>query len=480
MDQDAVIKSLITSLPEITVLLAACLLLMLNLVWRRQRVAVIGYVAIAVIAIVALEILLIAGRTKTVYHGMFVLDDFAIFFKLLFCLITTLCILFSIGYLQQEQIEHSEYYVLLLFALCGLMILASAVDLIIIYVGLELMALSVYLLTGFKRQSPLSNEAALKYVILSALSSSVLLYGMSLLYGLTGTTNIADIAAVIGSQAAIDPLLIFVIVFMIGGLSFKIAAVPFHMWVPDVYQGAPTSITAFMSVGPKAVGFVVLLRVFLQGLLPVSEIWLGLFTVIAVATMAVGSIVALVQHDIKRMLAYSSIAHVGFALLGVVAGGEAGIASVMLYLLIYSFMNLGIFGSIIVMRQGTFGGERIEDYAGLSRSHPVMGMLMLIYLFSLAGIPPTAGFFAKFYIFVALIEQQHIALAVLAVMFTAVAAFIYIRIVMLMYMRPPTGEFAIQLKLAPQLALGITSVAVIVIGLFPSWFLTRSQIAILQ
>jgi NADH-quinone oxidoreductase subunit N len=252
------------------------------------------------------------------------------------------------------------------------------------------------------------------------------------------------------------------------------------MWVPDVYQGAPTSITAFMSVGPKAVGFAVLLRVFLQGLLPVSEIWLGLFTVIAVATMAVGSIVALVQHDIKRMLAYSSIAHVGFALLGVMAGGEAGIASVMLYLLIYSFMNLGIFASIIVMCQGTFGGERIEDYAGLSRSHPVLAMLMLIYLFSLAGIPPTAGFFAKFYIFVALIEQQHIALAVIAVMFSAVAAFIYIRIVMLMYMRPPTGEFAIRLKLPPQLALGITSVAVIVIGLFPSWFLTLAQIAILQ
>ena len=479
MDQRAIIQSLLTSLPELTILTAACLLLMLDLLWKRQRVALVGYLTIGVIVIAAVQILLIAGQTTPVYNGMFVLDGYAVFFKMLFCLITLVCILFSIGYLRQEQIEYSEYHVLLLFALCGLMILASAIDLIIIYVGLELMALAVYLLTGFNRQSSFSNEAALKYVILSALSSSILLYGMSLTYGLTGSTKIEVIARLISQQTAVDPLLVFSVVFLIAGFSFKVAAVPFHMWVPDVYQGAPTPITAFMSVGPKAVGFTVLLRVFLQGLESITEVWQGLFMAIAVATMALGSIVALVQHNTKRMLAYSSIAHVGFALLGLVAGGANGVASVMLYLLIYSFMNLGIFSTIIMMHQSTATGERIEDYTGLAKSHPVLAMLTLILLLSLAGIPPTAGFFAKFYIFVALIEQAHIALAIMAVLFSAVAAFFYIRIVMLMYMRQPLGEFNIQLNFPLKVALTTTGIAVIVIGLFPAWFLTLAQMATL-
>jgi len=433
-----------------------------------------------VIVIAAGLTLLLAGQTTPVYNGMFVLDGQAVFFKLLFCLVTLLCVLLSMGYLRQERIEQSEYHVLLLFALCALMILSSAIDLIIIYVGLELMALSVYILTGFIRRSLFSNEAALKYVILSALSSSVLLYGMSLIYGLTGSTNLAVIATVIGRQTAIDPLLVIAVVFLIAGFSFKVAAVPFHMWIPDVYQGAPTPITAFMSVGPKAVGFAVLLRVFLQGLESVSEVWLGLFMVIAVATMALGSVVALVQQDTKRMLAYSSIAHVGFALLGLIAGGENGVAGVMLYLLIFSFMNLGIFATVIMMRHSASRGERIEDYTGLARSHPVLAMLTMIFLFSLAGIPPTAGFFAKFYIFVALIEQGHIALAVAAVLFSVVTAFFYIRIVMLMYMRPPIGAFSIRLNIPLKVILATTGIAVVGIGLFPAWFLGLARMATLQ
>jgi NADH-quinone oxidoreductase subunit N len=480
MDNDAIILALYTSLPEITVLTAACALLMLDLLWRQQRVQTIGYLSAGVIVIAAIETLLIAGQAEPVYNGMFVLDSFAIFFKMLFYLIALLCVLLSVGFIKQEQIEHSEYHVLLLFALCGLMILASSIDLIIIYVGLELMALSVYLLTGFNRRNRFSNEASLKYVILSALSSSILLYGMSLIYGLTGSTNIEVIAVVMGQQETIDPLLILSVVFMIAGFAFKVAAVPFHMWVPDVYQGAPTPITAFMSVGPKAVGFAILLRIFLQGLMPVVDVWQILLIVIAVATMAVGSIVALVQDDIKRMLAYSSIAHVGFAMLGLVAGGDNGTASVMLYLLIYSFMNLGIFAVVITMRQGNVLGERIEDYTGLAKPHPVLALLMLIFLFSLAGIPPTAGFFAKFYIFVALIEQEFVSLAVIAVLFSVVSAFFYIRIVMLMYMRPPAESFGIQMTVPLQIVLGVTGVAVVVIGIVPAWFLGLAQAAIFQ
>lgn len=477
MDQEAIIRSIVASLPEITVLGAACLLLMLDLVFKRKRVALIGYLSLAVVVIAALETWLLVLPGEAVYSGMFIADSFSAFFKMIFYLATALCILASINYIRIEEIQHSEYYVLLLFALCGMMILASALDLIIIYAGLELMALSVYVLTGFNKQSRYSNEAALKYVILSALSSCILLYGISLIYGLTGTTQLGALNEALGMQSNFDPLLVLGVVFLLSGFAFKVAAVPFHMWVPDVYQGAPTSITAFMSVGPKAVGFVLLIRIFLDALAPVQEIWLSLVIVIAIATMALGSLVALVQTNIKRMLAYSSIAHVGFALLGVVAGGAQGQASVMLYLLIYCFMNLGIFCAVILMKSNEFTGEEISDYTGLSMDHPGLALLMLIFLFSLAGIPPTAGFFAKFYIFVALIEQGYFALAVIAILFSAVAAFFYIRIIMLMYMHKPEQTFDIHLPLPMRVALGTTGIMVIYMGIFPEWFLSLAQLA---
>lgn len=359
-----------------------------------------------------------------------------------------------------------------------MMILASSVDLIIIYAGLELMALSVYVLTGFNRASLHSNEAALKYVILSALSSSILLYGISLIYGLTGSTQLSAVSDALGMQGGFTPLLMLAVIFLLAGFAFKVAAVPFHMWVPDVYQGAPTSITAFMSVGPKAVGFAVILRIFLDALAPVQGAWLNLLIAIALATLAIGSLVALVQTNIKRMLAYSSIAHVGFALLGLIAGGAQGEASVMLYLLIYCFMNMGVFSCVILMRGDQFKGEKISDYSGLSQAHPGLALLMLIFLFALAGIPPTAGFFAKFYIFVALIEAGYVALAVIAVLFSAVAAFFYIRVIMLIYMRKPEQAFDITLTLPMRMVLGSTGAAVIFMGIFPYWFLSLAQQAV--
>ena len=305
---------------------------------------------------------MLAGEVRPAYTGMFIADRFAVFFKFVFYLATVLTFLLSRKYADIEGIGSSEYYVLLLFALSGMMIMASATDLLSIYVGLELMVLCTYVLTGFLRQERRSNEAALKYVILGAVSTGIFLYGVSLVYGLTGTTQLDAMAAAVTGDP-LDPGLLLAVVFIVAGLVFKVGAVPFHMWVPDVYEGAPTTITAFMSVGPKAAGFAVILRVFLNPLVAASDVWI-IVAVIAVVTMALGSFVALVQDNFKRLLAYSSIAHAGFAIFGVVAGGADGIASVMLYLLIYSFMNLGIFGTVIMMRNGNFSGEVIEDYAG--------------------------------------------------------------------------------------------------------------------
>ena len=473
MNPAALLASVLASLPEIIVVTGACILLIVGLFVPKDRGHILVWASLAIIAAAAAATLALTGVARPAYTGMFVVDGFASFFKVLFYIATALTLMLSRKYAAVEQIEKGEYYVLLLFALAGMMIMASGIDLLSIYVGLELMALATYVLTGFLRQERRSNEAALKYVILGAVSSAIFLYGVSLVYGLTGTTQLDAIAAALGDDA-LDPALLLAIIFIVTGLVFKVGAVPFHMWVPDVYEGAPTTITAFLSVGPKAAGFAVILRVFLNPLVAASDVWI-VVAVIAVATMALGSFVALVQDNIKRLLAYSSIAHAGFALLGVVAGGADGIASVMLYLLIYVFMNLGIFGVVILMRNGEFRGEAIEDYAGLAKSHRVLALLMLLFLFSLAGIPPTAGFFAKFYVLVALVEQGLLALAVIAVLLSVVAAYFYIRIVMVIYMRDPAGTFEPALTPSVRFALGIAAAGTIGIGLFPAWFLGLAQ-----
>ena len=475
MDIDAIILSVIASVPEIIVIVGACVLLMIAPVRGRRFGPMFFWSSLATVIAAAAATFALAGEPRLVYSGMFVVDDFSVFFKAVFYLATGLCVLMSPRYLEEEDISRGEYYVLLLFALSGMMIMASGLDLLSIYVGMELQALCIYVLTGFIRQERRSNEAALKYVILGSVSSGIFLYGMSLVYGITGTTQLTDMAAALGSGGAHDPALVLATVFLVTGLIFKVGAVPLHMWVPDVYEGAPTTITAFMSVGPKAAAFAILLRIFIDAMAPAAEIWVVVVAVIAVLTMALGSFVALVQTNIKRMLAYSSIAHAGFVLLGLVAGGPDGVASVMLYLLIYVFMNLGIFAIIIMMRSGNVSGEAIEDYAGFAKSHRGLALLMLIFLFSLASIPPTAGFFAKFYILVALVEQGYVGLAVIAVLLSAVAAFFYIRIVMLMYMKEEAQPFDLALTPSLRLAIAITAAGTVGIGLLPSWFLDLAQ-----
>lgn len=471
MDMTLIIQSVLASGPEIIIIIGGCATLMLALVPHPRQHEIIIAVTLIMIALAAGMSYYLADYPQTAYAGMFVVDDFSTYFKMVLYIGTALTVMMSGKYLVKEGVVKGEYYVLLLFALSGTMIMVSGTDLLIIYIGLELQALSIYVLTGFLKVDARSNEAALKYVILGAFSSGIILYGMSLFYGLTGTTQLGDMAATFSSQDMSNPMMILATLFMVVGLLFKVGAVPFHMWVPDIYEGAPTPITGFMSVVGKAAAFAVILRIFMDSLVALEPIWLMSVAGISVLTMTIGSFVALVQNNIKRMLAYSSIAHAGFLLLGLIAGGEGGMASIMLYMLIYTFMNLGLFAIIVLLGKGASSGEPIEDFAGLAKSHSALALMAMIFLFSLAGIPPTGGFFAKFYVLVALVDAGYIALAVIAVLLSAVAAWFYIRIIMLMYVQSPHASTELQITPLMKVVLLVTLLGTILTGILPAWFL---------
>ncbi len=459
-------------LPEIIMAASALLVLLVELVVRKKET--VGLLSIVSVAVVAYYIPQSFGKA---FGGMFISDGYSVFFKFIFLINLILTVLLSMRYLVIEKANHGEYYALIMFSTLGMMIMASAGDLIVLYLGLELMALSTYVLAGFIRHDIRSNEAALKYFLLGAFSSALLLYGITIIYGLTGTTDISLIGAAVAEKGLSAPMFLSIIFLMVA-FGFKIALAPFHMWAPDVYEGAPTSITAFMSVGPKAAGFAAFGRVFLTGFGPLSADWTGILIVLSILTMAVGNIIAIQQSNIKRMLAYSSVAHAGYAVLGIIVGGTEGIAAMMNYLFIYAFMNIGAFAVVIMLRSKGFQGEELEDYKGLARTHPLAAAMMLIFMFSLAGIPPTAGFIGKFYLFKAVIGAGYIWLAVVAVIFSAISAYFYLRVVMYMYMLEPEGE-AITLSLSPSLGLAllITTLAVIFIGIYPSPLLSFARLA---
>ena len=461
-------------MPEIVMTcLTLAILLADFFIKRKETIALLGIISIGVVTY------LLAGSTGTTFGGMFISDGYSMFFKLIFIFNVLLTILISVKYIAIEQVNFGEYYSLILFSTLGMMIMASAGDLIVLYLGLELMALSTYILAGFLRHDIKSNEAAIKYFLLGAFASAFLLYGTSMIYGLTGTTDLKAISLYIaGNGLAGNPVLSLSVILFAVAFSFKIAAVPFHMWAPDVYEGAPTSITAFMSVGPKAAGFAVLGRVFMTAFASVHIEWAAVLIPIAILTMAVGNIVALSQTNIKRMLAYSSIAHAGYALLGIIAGAPDGMASVLNYLLIYAFMNMGAFAVIIMLRSEGFKGDNISDFEGLAKTHPMASALMLVFMFSLTGIPPTAGFMGKFYVFMSAVNAGYAWLVIVAVIFSAISAYFYLRVVMLMYMKEPKEEIRLATSPALGLALAITVAAVILIGILPSTFVNIARIAV--
>lgn len=469
-----VLPSLAPLKPELVLTAVALIVMLIDLFVRKKEA--LAVISIGGVGVAALFLLVSSGET---FGGMFIADGFSLFFKVIFFINVVLSILISIKYIAVERVNYGEYYSLLLFSTIGMMIMASAGDLIVLYLGLELMALSTYILAGFIRHDIRSNEAALKYFLLGAFSSGFLLYGISIVYGLTGTTDIRAIAAFINERGLYDNVaLLLSVMFLIVAFGFKIAAAPFHMWAPDVYEGAPTSITAFMSVGPKAAGFAVLGRVFLIAFASVKVDWVTVLIPLSILTMAVGNIVALSQTNIKRMLAYSSIAHAGYALLGMIAANAEGLSSMMNYLLIYAFMNLGAFAVIIMLRSEGFKGDSIYDYEGLSKTHPLASALMLIFMFSLTGIPPTAGFIGKLYLFMAAIHAGYTWLVVVAVVFSAISAYFYLRIVMYMYMREPKVSVDLTTSFSNGLVLAVTTVAVLAIGVFPTTVVEFARAAV--
>lgn len=466
--------------PELTIICVGLILMLLDLIVKKKEVVALVGIVGTIVAMYGTYKLYGLGEPQSTFFGMFVLDGYSNLFKLIFYLNIILTICISFRYMAIEKASYGEYYALLMFATSGMMIMASAADLIILYLGLELMALSTYILAGLMRTQPRSNEAALKYFFLGAFSSAFLLYGISLTYGITGTTNLREIAESLRLLNIIDnPIAFLGLIFIIVAFGFKIALVPFHMWAPDVYEGAPTSVTAFMSVGPKAAGFAVLGRVLFDAFGDMQVHWTTILVPLSVITIAVGSIIALAQTNIKRMLAYSSVAHAGYMLLGIISGTPEGLTSTVNYLMIYTFMNIGAFAIVIMLRREGFQGENLEDYMGLAKSHPTASALMLIFMFSLTGIPPTAGFIGKFYVFMEAIRAGYTYLAIIAVIFSAISAFFYLRVVMYMYMKDPKEEVVLTNSYPMTFTLTVTSVMVLILGVFPSFLLDLVRYSIL-
>ncbi|MEW5805833.1 MAG: NADH-quinone oxidoreductase subunit N [Acidobacteriota bacterium] len=491
--------------PEILLSFFGFVMLILTALFPRDWRKGIGFLSLISILIVLILIptyigfkgkedgKVISGEAQGAFpdiHGRpgFVVDGFSVFFKIVILLSSALAILLSFKYLDYERIQEGEYYALIIFAAVGMMFMASALDFALIYVGLELMALSVYILVGFIKWNRKSNEAALKYFLLGAFSSGILLYGISLVYGVCGTTNLNGIRIAIENGVENYLILETGMIFILVGMAFKIAAVPFHMWTPDAYEGAPTSITAFISTGPKAAAFAILLRVFIEGFVHLQEDWTLLFALIAFASMTLGNITAISQDNVKRMLAYSSIAHAGYALMGVVAFGAAfgdwetkkfGLISVILYTLIYTFMNIGAFGFVVLLRRTQQVGDRLEDFSGLARRNGLAAFVMLIFMLSLAGIPSTAGFIGKWWLFGAAIKANYTWLAIAAVINSAISLYYYMRVVVTMYMGQPREEEKFVFPPGVTSALAISVFFIFLIGLYPGPFIDFARFALL-
>jgi NADH-quinone oxidoreductase subunit N len=412
------------------------------------------------------------------FNGMWVVDNYGRFFKLIFLLGSALTILISIKYVENEGIQHGEYFALILFATLGMMVMASGTELMTLFMGIELMSISLYALAGYTRTRMISNESALKYFLLGSFATGFLLYGMALLYGAAGTTNLHGISLFLAKSHLQNPMPIIGMALLVIGFGFKIAAVPFHMWAPDVYQGAPSPITAFMSAGPKAAAFAAFVRVFVEALPTLQSEWVALIWIMAVLTMTVGNVIALVQDNIKRMLAYSSIAHAGYVLVAFLSAGELGISSILYYMLAYTFMNIGAFAVISVL--GGKGEEKvnIEDYNGLGYRHPVAAIAMSLFLFSLAGIPPTAGFMGKFYIFSAAIKEGYLGLAIIGVINSVISVYYYLRVTVAMYMKEPAESgVSPSLIFSPAciVAILISAFGVLRMGIFPTDYINIAK-----
>jgi NADH-quinone oxidoreductase subunit N len=459
---------LMAVLPEIFLLTLACVILMVDaFVSQRYRFVSYEMAQATLIGVAILSVSLHPTKPTVVLSGHFIADPFSAVLKVFIFLITFFSFLYSRDYLRARQWFRGEYFVLGLFAVLGMMVMVSAHSFLAIYLGLELLSLSLYALVALQRDSGSAVEAAMKYFVLGALASGMLLYGMSMLYGATGSLDLARVGTAVAHASPDDIVLILGLVFVIVGLAFKLGAVPFHMWIPDVYHGAPTAVTLFLGTVPKLAGFAVVIRLLAESLGGLQGEWRDMLTILAILSMAIGNVVAIAQGNLKRMLAYSTISHVGFLLLGVLTGTRAGYAASFFYTLVYALMALGGFGMIILLSRAGFEAERLDDFRGLNERSPWFAFIMLILMFSMAGVPPTLGFFAKWYVLQEIVNAGLVWLAVVGVLFSIVGAFYYLRVVKLMYFDQPLDLTPLATSYDVRIAISANGLAILALGVYP-------------
>jgi NADH-quinone oxidoreductase subunit N len=420
------------------------------------------------------------GGISHLFNHMFVNDPMSIVLKVFTCISVMTMLVYSRSYLIARGLFTGEFLALVLFATLGMMVMISASNLLTLYLGLELLALSQYALVALQRDSAIATEAAMKYFILGAMASGFLLYGMSMLYGATGSLDINRIAEVIKHGAANKALLVFGLSFIVAGLAFKLGAVPFHMWIPDVYQGAPTAMTMFIGSAPKLAAFAFVMRILVEALQPMMVDWSGMLMILAVLSMAVGNFTAIAQTNLKRMLAYSTIAHMGFLLIGILSGTVEGYGSSMFYAVVYVLMSLGGFGMIMLLSREGFEADNLNDFKGLNQRSPWLAFMMLLLMFSMAGVPPTVGFYAKFSVLNAAVQTGHITLVVMAVLFSLIGAFYYLRIVKLMYFDAPESHEKLYLQPDSGLLISINGLAVLALGILPGTLMSVCAVSVQQ
>ena len=466
-------------LPEIFVLSMTCIILLLDLFLdEKQRSISFWLVQLTLVFAAIITLSIDNGETRLAFAGTYVADPMGSLLKVFIYLVTGLAFLYSRHYLMKRDLYRGEFYVLGLFAMLGMMVMVSAHSMLTIYLGLELLSLSLYAMVAFNRDSSTCSEAAMKYFVLGALASGMLLYGMSILYGITGSLDIGGVARGLTQEGPVNIAEIFALVFIVTGLAFKLGAVPFHMWIPDVYQGAPTPVTLFIGSAPKIAAFAMTMRLLVEATGGLQAEWQQILVLLSVLSLALGNVVAVAQTNLKRMLAYSTIAHVGFFLLGILSGSHEGYAAAMFYIITYSLMAAGAFGMIILLSRAGFEADEIDDFKGLNQRNPWFAFMMLILMFSMAGVPPTVGFYAKLSVLQAVINVDLLWMALVAVFFSVIGAFYYIRIIKVMYFDKAEDEQPLASAFDLRFGLSANGLVILLLGLFPGGLMALCSQAI--
>ena len=454
--------------PEATLLALACCVLLIDVFRKTESVTPTFWSAVVtVLAVLSLMAMYFPKGSAIAFFGTIKLDAMGTVLKSFVLVMVLLSFFYARDYFEKYRESESEYYILALFATMGMMVLVSANSLLTVYLGLELLSLSLYAMVAMRRDSPASSEAAMKYFILGALASGMLLYGISILYGVSGTLQLDQLVAHSGLAGQERMLMVFGVVFVIVGIAFKLGVVPFHMWLPDVYQGAATPVTLFIGTAPKLAAFAMAIRLLADGLQGLAQEWSAMLIILAVLSMAIGNVVAIAQSNIKRMLAYSTIAHMGFLLLGILAASKSGYAASMFYVIVYALMSMGAFGTIILLSRADTEADKIVDFSGLAQRSPWFGFVMLVLMFSMAGVPPFAGFWAKWYVLKEVVAAGHVWLAAVAVFFSIIGAYYYLRIVKLMYFDDSADSATVQASQDMKLVLSVNGIAIFLLGILP-------------